>query len=150
MAASGSVCDPNGPFDDGGDSCRRCAIMNCCTVGRSPTCLATSDMCFHAYFEETIVSCFERVVASGSELDSWHVVAKCVDDSATHSGRSSSMPFPLDSDPGSDLVECIVGSTPEPASDASADSDDGDAGLRDSEDSLSPVGGFCARECFPG
>lgn len=157
----------------GDDACLACALSRCCQdeTSRVAACLSSAyflvdggvvwdplyrtdgglpgeALCFRAV--RIAQECFENELATSSSVDSWYIVAACADDvlSDPVSIDAGVGLFPFNDDPGTELVECIVGSRP-----ASADEDGGGA---DAGRPLFPRNRFgfqeehCAEECFPG
>lgn len=150
------MCGVDFPVPEpGADRCLACAAEHCCLGAASAgDCLKgapASTSCYGGYFGTGIVPCFEDAIAAGSTLDSWHVVAKCVDDHASRFGPTPTVPFPHN-DLSDEFVECIVGTFPAPRDD-DAGADDAGARVAPPPDprflGVDTYPGRCARECFP-
>lgn len=160
--------------DPGEDACLACAQRHCCRNTVAAVCLgpavhwvdgdgvdgAVLDSAFRmdgglgpaSCYRAAILAreCFEQEVATSSSVEFWYIVAECSDDllRGAVSIDAGVGFFPFAGDPGTELVECLVGSRP-----ASAD-DDG--GVAETARALFPRDQFgfqeehCAEECFPG
>jgi len=145
------TCHGGGDTPDAGDdACLLCALRECCET-QGGFCLTYTgtgaDGTCYEINVGGIQECFERRRSDAATVESWYLVAECVDEYRATNPDATSAPFPFGEDIVGDALECMIGSRPPSADD--------DAGGPDERD-LFPKDGFgfqvehCAEECFPG